>query len=350
MTIPPTPTSPGLTIYGADVSSLPKSEDKGGRYYSEAGTPGDALHILADHGVNYIRLKVWVNPVDGYNDKAHILQMAQRLAPLNLKLLVDFHYSDAWADPGKQHKPLAWQGLNFEQLTQAVYDHTFDVCDALQARGTLPDMVQVGNEIRVGMLWPDGNTADWDKLAALLTAGARAVKACSPATRVMLHLDEGGDNDLYRTWFDNAIERDVPFEVIGLSYYPYWHGTMQALEKNLNDLAVRYKKDLIIVETAFPFTPEDDDGFANLISTQIVPGYSFTPAGQAKFLTDLLGLVRGVPGGHGLGIFYWEPTWVAVPGNGWDPADPASGNGWENQALFDFKHRALPALSVFKNP
>lgn len=339
-----------LSILGADVSSLPKSEDKGGVYYSEAGTPGDALQILADHGVNYIRLKVWVNPADGYNDKARVMQMAARLAAHGLKLLVDFHYSDAWADPGQQNKPLAWKDLDFERLKQALYDHTFDICNSLKARGTPPNMVQIGNEIRAGMLWPDGHTENWDNLAALLKAGYRAVKDCLPDTRVMLHIDQGGDNALAREWFDNAVQRAVPFDLIGVSYYPYWHGTLMDLERNLNDLALRYEKDLVVVETAYPFTPDDKDGAGNIIHNQVVPGYEFTPEGQTKLLSAVMAIVRAVPHGHGLGIFYWEPAWTAVPGNGWDPADPHSDNGWDNQALFDFNNRALPAMRLFQNP
>ncbi len=339
-----------LSILGADLSSLKKSIDKGGVYADENGTPGDALKILTDHGLNAVRLRVWVNPPDGYHDQAELLDMAKQAKSQGLKLLVDFHYSDSWADPGKQNKPAAWGKLSFDQLKQALYDHTFDVCSRLMAQGTPPDMVQIGNEINGGLLWPDGRTANWDNLAALLTAGFRAVKAGSPSTRVMLHLAEGGDNAFARAWFDQAIARAVPFDLIGLSYYLYRHGTLADLQNNLDDLSARYDKDVLVAETAYPFTSQDKDGFGNIISSNPVAGYDFTPAGQKKLLADVMTIVRAVPNGRGLGIFYWEPTWTAVPGNGWDPADPASGNGWENQALFDFDNRALPALSVLGIP
>ncbi len=339
-----------LAILGADLSSLKKSVDKGGVYADENGTPGDALKILAEHGLNAVRLRVWVNPPDGYHDQAELLPMARRVKSQGLALLVDFHYSDSWADPGKQNKPAAWKDLPFEQLKQALYDHTFDICSSLKSQGTPPDMVQIGNEINAGLLWPDGRTNHWDNLAALLSAGYRAVKACSPNSRVMLHLAEGGDNAFARAWFDQATQRAVPFDLIGLSYYPYWHGTLADLQNNLDDLASRYDKDVLVAETAYPFTSQDKDGFGNIISSQPVPGYDFTPAGQQKLLADVMTIVRAVPNGRGLGVFYWEPAWTAVPGNGWDPADPASGNGWENQALFDFDNRALPAMSVFANP
>jgi arabinogalactan endo-1,4-beta-galactosidase len=324
--------------------------DNGGVYADENGVAGDALSILAAHGLNAVRLRVWVDPPDGYHNEAELLDMARRVKHLGLKLLVDFHYSDNWADPGKQNKPAAWKDLAFEPLKQALYDHTLGVCAALKAQGTPPDMVQIGNEINGGLLWPDGSTDHWDQLAALLKAGYQAVKTCSPDSQVMLHLAEGGNNAGSRTWFDEAVQHGVPFDLIGLSYYPYWHGSLDDLQNNLDDLAARYGKDLVVAETAYPFTSQDKDGFGNIISTQVVAGYDFTPDGQKRLLADVMEIVRTVPAGRGLGVFYWEPTWTAVPGNGWDPADPSSGNGWENQALFDFNNRALPAMSLFGEP
>ena len=339
-----------LSIMGADISSLKKSEDKGGIYATTDGTTGDALTILHDHGLNYARLRVWVYSPDGYHGKAQLLEMAQRLKSNDLKLLVDFHYSDTWADPGKQYKPAAWEDYDFELLKQALYDHTFDICNSLKAQGTPPEMVQIGNEINSGMLWPDGHTKEWDNLAALVKEGYRAVKDCSPATRVMLHIAEGGDNELARGWFDNAVQREVPFDLIGISYYPYWHGTLADLQNNLNDIAIRYDKDIVVVETAYPFTPDDNDTLQNIIRFQTTRGYPATPEGQVRMLGDVMAIVRAVPNGRGLGIFYWDATWTAVPGNGWDPAHPTSGNGWENQALFDFDNRALPAMNLFNTP
>jgi len=212
-------------------------------------------------------------------------------------------------------------------------------------------MVQVGNEINAGMLWPDGDYNHFDNLAALLTEGYRAVKDCSSSTLVMLHIAEGGDNDLARWWFDNITRRDVPFDVIGISYYPFWHGTLPQLQYNLNDISARYDKDVIVVETAYAFTNQEDDFLSNIANPGLAtPGYPFTPAGQRAMLRDIMAVVRAVPDGRGLGIFYWDATWTAVPGNGWDSTDPNSGNAWENQALFDFDDRALPALEEFLNP
>jgi len=340
-----------LSMMGADISSLKKSEDKGGIYRDESGAPGDALQILRDHGLNYARIRVWVNSPDGYHGKAQLLEMARRFKQHDIKLLVDFHYSDAWADPGKQFKPAAWEGLAFDGLNQALYDHTFDVCSALVAQDTPPDMVQIGNEITNGMLWPDGkNDKNFDNLAALLKEGHRAVKDCSPATLVMLHVDNGGNNELFRWWFDAIIAQGVPFDLIGASYYAYWHGTLADLQNNLNDIAARYEKDVVLVETAYPFTNDENDLEPNVIRSQIVIGYRLTPEGQAQMFADVMSIVRAVPNGRGLGVFWWDATWTAVPGNGWDPAKPESGNGWENQALFDFDNRPLPAMGLFGKP
>jgi arabinogalactan endo-1,4-beta-galactosidase len=339
-----------LSIMGADISSLKKSEDMGGVYYDALGIARDALTILHEHGMNYARLRVWVNAPDGYHGKAQILEIAQRLKALEIKLLVDFHYSDSWADPGKQNKPEAWQDLDFAELKQAVYTHTFDICNALKAQATPADMVQIGNEINHGMLWPDGkNDHSFDGLATLLKEGVRAVKDCSPVTRIMLHLAEGGNNKLFRWWLDAIIEQGVTFDLIGVSYYAYWHGTLVDLQHNLNDIALRYQKDIILVETSYPFTHENDDATENIIRNEISEGYPATPEGQKKNLMDILSIIRAVPDGRGLGFFWWEAPWTAVQGNGWDPADPTCGNNWENQALFDFDDRPLPAMELFSD-
>jgi arabinogalactan endo-1,4-beta-galactosidase len=335
-------------IRGGDVSSLPKNEDRGAVYYDESGARGDALTILADHGMNWARLKVWVDPADGYNTGPRVLETARRVKALGMGLLVDFHYSDSWADPGKQVKPAAWQGHSLAQLGQDVYDHTRDVLEALRDQDTPADMVQVGNEINPGMLLPDGSTDNWPALAQLLNSGARAVRDVSTSTRVALHLAEGGDNSLFRWWFDQAVTHRVDFDVIGLSFYPYWHGSVADLRANVNDLANRYGKDLFVAETAYGFTLAGKDSAGNIFnsSLQQAGGYPATPQGQAQELRDVFAVMAQVPGGHGLGVFYWEPAWTAVNGSGWDPTDPSSGNAWENQALFDLDSRPLPAMSV----
>jgi arabinogalactan endo-1,4-beta-galactosidase len=350
VTFGPSGSAPGtpLAITGADVSHVTKNEDHGAVYRTAGGQRRDPFELLAANGVDHIRLKVWVDPADGYNDKADVLAQARRAKAAGQQLLIDFHYSDAWADPGKQNKPAAWAALGFDALKQAVYDHTYEVLHDLRAQGTPAAMAQVGNEINGGMLWPDGRWDNWDGLAALLTAGSTAVTAASPGTKVVLHLAEGGDNGGHRWWFDQAASRGVPFDVIAVSHYVYWHGTLGALQANLMDLSTRYGKPVMVAETAYGFTTAENDHETNIFTAALAErgGYPATPRGQSDALRDILTVVAGVP--NALGVFYWEPTWTAAEGAGWDPADPASGDGWENQALFDYRDRALPALSVFQ--
>jgi arabinogalactan endo-1,4-beta-galactosidase len=339
-----------VDISGADVSQLQKNEDHGAVYRDAAGKPRDALKIHGDNGVNYLRLKVWVNPADGYSDKAHLLTMAKRAKARGMKLLVDFHYSDSWADPGKQNKPAAWASLPADELRQKLYDYTYDVLAALKKQHTPADMAQIGNEINGGILWPDGKNWDsWDGTGVLLSAAGNAVKAASPHTLVVVHLAEGGNNGGHVWWLDNAISHGVQFDVIAVSQYVYWHGPLGYLQANLLDLIKRYGKDVMVAESAYGFTLEEIDGLQNIFNPTLAAagGYPATPAGQTQALRDMFNTVAALPDGHGLGVFYWEPTWTAVPGGGWDPADPTSGNAWENQALFGYDGKALPALRVF---
>ncbi len=242
-------------MLGADISFLPELEDKGMKF-SDEGKEKDAIQILKEHGLNYVRLRIFNNPAHdngyspkkGFCDLAHTKQMAKRVKAAGLKLLLDFHYSDYWADPGHEYKPAAWKGMSFEQMKTALYEYTKNVMAELKAQGTSPDMVQVGNEINHGMAWPEGNIANIDSFAQLLNAGIAAVKAVEPATVIMVHVALGGQNDETVFFFDNMLARGVAFDVIGLSYYPKWHGTLDDLRDNMNDLIRRYDKDIIVVE------------------------------------------------------------------------------------------------------
>lgn len=341
----------GLTVKGSDVSSLIKSEAKGGVYKNSSGTTGDALAILKNAGQNYARVKVWVNPADGYNNKTRVLAAAKRIKAQGMKLLVDFHYSDTWADPGAQTVPSSWASHSYSQLKTDVYNHTHDVLNALKSQGTTADMVQVGNEINGGMLWSAYSTSNWSQLAGLLNSGYDAVKAVNSSTQVALHLAKGGDLSGTRWWFDSAVSNGVKFDVIGLSYYGYWHGTLADFQTTLDDAASRYSKPVFLAETAYPFRLDSEDSHENIIdlSSELVSGYPATTAGQTRWMKDVASIVEAVPNGRGLGIFYWESTWTARTGNGWDPTDSSSGNGWENQALFGYDDRALPAMAWFSH-
>ena len=255
-------------ILGADISYLPELESAGMKF-TDKGIQKDAILILKDHGINYIRLRIFNNPAadsgyspgKGFCDLEHTKQMALRIKAAGMKFLLDFHYSDTWADPGKQNKPAAWVNLNFAQLSQTVHDYTVQVLTALQQQNTLPDMVQVGNEINHGMLWADGNSANIDNLAALVNAGIKGVRDIDPKIKVMLHIACGGQN-AESIWFLNSmLQRNVVFDVIGQSYYPQWHGTIADLQNNLTDLSKKYKQDIIVVEYSEYKTEVNDVAF-----------------------------------------------------------------------------------------
>ncbi|RRR98644.1 glycoside hydrolase family 53 protein [Glycomyces terrestris] len=363
-------------IRGADVSMTAEIEARGA-VFRAAGAERDLFELLAETGVNWIRLRLWVDPRDesgepymgGTNDLATTIALARRAKAAGQRLLLDLHYSDFWTDPKKQSVPKSWRGLAGEALRARVHDWTAEVLAALADAGAYPDMVQVGNEITNGMLWPEGriprfldaerrfaaeDPAAFDRLAGLLAAGAAAVRE-SGAARVMLHLDCGGANELYRGWFDQATVRGLDYDVIGLSYYPYWHGTLDDLGANLNDLALRYGKDLVVVETAYAWTDARPEGHHQVFTAALAEGcgYEVSPAGQAAFLRDLYATVAAVPHGRGLGIVYWEPAWLPVDGTTWasragmeygDDVVDEAGSSWANQALFDFGGEALPSL------
>ncbi|WP_208004325.1 glycoside hydrolase family 53 protein [Labedella populi] len=350
-------------VRGADLSGVAKNEDLGATYADATGAPVDPIDALADAGTNVGRLKVWVDPADGYNDVDDVVGSARRIVDAGMELLVDFHYSDRWTDPGAQGMPAAWVGLDAAAVTERVTAHTTEVLDALKAEGITADYVQVGNEINPGMLWPLGQTwdvdptdevsgAQWDALADFLTAGADAVKAVDPDTRVILHLTNINNGIGGLTWwFDEVVARDVPFDLIGLSYYGYWHGSLADLQNAVSTLSDRYDRDVLVVETAYPWTLDDHPELAweDVIDlpSELVAGYPATPEGQAAAFRAVQDVVASAPGGRGLGAVYWEPAWTAVEGAGWDPEDPASGNAWENQAVFDHDGRLLPAAAQF---
>jgi len=242
-------------MIGADISFLPQLEDRG-ILFRENGQETDAISLLRRHGFNYIRLRIFVQPENpkgyapgkGYCDLFHTLAMAKRIKNAGMKLLLDFHYSDYWADPQQQNKPLRWEGMGIEALTDSVKSYTAYVLQTLKEQGTSADMVQIGNEINHGLLWPDGHISNPDQLALLLKAGTEGAEAVDPSLPVMMHLALGGQNKEAVFWLDNMIARGVKFDLIGLSYYPRWHGTLDDLNKNLRNLAKRYKKPLIIAE------------------------------------------------------------------------------------------------------
>jgi len=242
-------------ILGADISFLPELEARGRKFYDK-GVEKDAMEILKDYGFNYIRLRVFNDPAapkgyspgKGFCDLEHTKIMARRIKALGLKFLLDFHYSDTWADPGKQFKPAKWTDLSFPALNDSVRYFTKRVLTELKEQGTLPDMVQVGNEINHGMLWPTGKNNNMDSLATLVKSGIAGIKEVSSKPKIMIHIACGGQNEESIKFIDAFLERGVKFDIIGQSYYPEWHGTIMDLKNNLTDLTKRYKQDVIVVE------------------------------------------------------------------------------------------------------
>jgi arabinogalactan endo-1,4-beta-galactosidase len=344
-TPPAVPLAAPLTMLGADVSTLQRSLELGVKYYNASGTQQDPLQILKGVGVNYIRLRVWLNPISGYNNKAKVLAFATKVKAAGLKLMVDLHYSDTWADPGTQTKPAAWSSHNISQLQTDVYNHTYDVCNSLKAQGTTPDSVQVGNEINVGMLWNDGKIVsnNFTNLSLLLKQGYNAVKACNSSTQVIIHTANANSQANMRWFYDGIKAKGVSWDITGLSYYCYWHGSLSNMTSVVSDARTRYGKPVAIVETSYPFTTANADSEANVISSSTpCSGYPASWTGQANNFTAVQNAARS---GGAIGVFYWEPTWTAVAGNGWDPANiNGTGDGWDNQAVFNWTGQINPSI------
>lgn len=362
-------------VKGMDLSTLLELERCGAKYYDN-GEERDLLAIMKSYDVDTIRIRLWNDPWSetgesygaGENGLKTSLEIAKRVTAAGFGVLLNFHYSDFWADPGKQIKPKAWADYGVKELEQAVYDYTLESMQTFLDAGVNITMVQVGNELSNGLLWPEGKVPNYDNIATFVNAGIRAVRKADAAIPVMIHLDNGGNNALYREWFDNFTKRGEDFEIIGLSYYPFWHGSLQMLNDNMNDIAERYGKDLVIAEVSMGYTMEDYKNYEKL-SDEERKGYATRPAlvekieypmtkqGQYDFMEDFLNRISHIKGGKGKGFFYWEPAWIPVPGSGW--ATPASlkymndpgpcGNEWANQALFDYDGNALPTLSLIRD-
>lgn len=294
---------------GADVGWLPQMEATGYKFYDTDGSEKDCLQLLKDRGINTIRLRVWVNPsndkASGHCSKEETVAMALRAKNMGMRIMIDFHYSDSWADPGKQTKPAAWANHSFSELLNDVYNHTFDVLNALKSAGVNPEWVQIGNEIPGGMLWPEGSTSNWGQLAQLLNKGYEATKAVNATIKVIVHVDEGNNNTKFRWFFDNAKANAVKYDVIGLSYYPFWiksdyTTTIADLANNLNDMASRYGKEVMVVEVGGDYT---------LVQN------------THDMLVAVIKAVKAVPNNKGLGVIYWEPegekSWSGYQLNCW---------------------------------
>ena len=312
---------------GADLSCLRQAE-QGGTVFQDEGQAKPGLQIFKDHGYNWIRLRLFHTPTRLPNNLEYTVALARDAKKLGFKFLLNYHYSDTWADPAKQFIPKAWEGKSHEELIHAVYEYTRDTIMAFRDANAMPDMVQIGNEISNGMLWPDGKLPDnWDNLADLLHAGIEGVeegRGDAPHPLIMIHIDKGGDKERTKWFFDRWHSYGINYDVIGQSYYPWWHGSLLDLRENLIFMANEYKKDIILVEVAYNWRPAE-------YRRKPAP-FPETPEGQRQFLDEVHRAVLATPGNRGKGVFWWEP---AVQG-------PLRSRGF-----FDDEGNALPVITVF---
>jgi arabinogalactan endo-1,4-beta-galactosidase len=351
---------------GADISTLSQVEARGGIYLDD-GKPADAIALFMKHGWTCFRLRIWVDPRNGVNGIEYTTKLARRIKAAGGIFMLDFHYSDWWADPQKQNKPAAWAKLDFDGLEKQVEAYTGEVIRALKASGAAPDFVQIGNEITGGLLWPDAqvkvplstvkvfsgevrpmappepydDARQWDRLVRILNAAVRGVRSATAAadhTRIIVHIDCGGDWPVTRWYFDHLDKGHVAYDVIGQSFYPNYHGTMDNLRDNLAETIKRYHKDVMVVETAYPSrgTPRPPEAAKNMI-------WPLTPEGQKRFLAELIETVKAAPEHRGIGVNYWHPEATYIPGAA--SAGPGRG-GPDPNSLFDATGNPLPAMGV----
>jgi arabinogalactan endo-1,4-beta-galactosidase len=354
---------PSPFYLGADISALSQIEQQGG-VYMDGDKPGDALAIFMKNGWTCFRLRIWVDPRNGVNGLEYTTKLAKRIKDAGGTFMLDFHYSDWWADPQKQNKPAAWANLDFDALVEQVQSYTSNVIKTLKNAGATPDFVQIGNEITGGMLWPDGqvkvpfstvkvfggdvkvikppepydDAKQWNHLIRLIKAGVSGVRSVTTPqdhVRMIIHIDCGGDWPVTKWYFDHLTKAHVDYDVIGQSYYPNWHGTLKNVRDNLRKTIRRYHKDVMIVETAYPSRNVHPSPAAakNMI-------WPMTPEGQKQFLADLIKTVKDAPNGRGIGVIYWHPeaTYTrTATGGEWGP---------DANSLFDAKGHPLPAMSV----
>lgn len=330
--------------FGADLSYINEMEDCGG-VYREGGAAVDPFALFAARGNNLVRVRLWHTPTwTPYSTLADVTKTIRRAKAAGMAVLLDFHYADDWADPSKQLIPAAWEGLAFDVLADSVYRYTYEVLAALKGQGLMPEMVQVGNEINPGFLLPHGSTDDWPRLGRLLNAGIRAVRAADARTQLMLHVAQPEN---VWPWFQAATTTGgvTDFDVIGLSYYGKWSDVpLTDLPDALRRLKMDFGKDVIVVETAYPWAPAGHDAANDILGEDALePGYPATPEGQHDYL---VALTQTILDGGGNGIVYWEPAWISTAcSTRW-----GKGSHWENATFFDAGGEVLPGIDYMRFP
>ncbi|MGH7950296.1 MAG: glycoside hydrolase family 53 protein [Limisphaerales bacterium] len=317
--------------FGADLSFLKQAED-GGKIFKDGTNALPGLQIFRNHGYNWIRLRIFVEPVGEHlpNNLTYTLAEAKAAKKLGYKFLLDFHYANTWADPSKQPTPEAWKNLSHKARVQKVFEYTRDTIATFRDADVLPDMVQIGNEVTRGMLWPDGRLPEhWGNFTEYIDAGINGVDAGrgnGKRPKIMIHIDQGGSIAKTKSFFDKLNSYKIPYDVIGFSYYSWWHGTLMDLRENLAFAANEYHKDVIVVETAYNWRPSRE-------TADRVGPFPETPDGQRDFLDAVTHVVMDVPGGRGKGVFWWEPA--------------VARGGLVSRGFFDDNGTALPVLTVF---
>lgn len=363
-------------ILGIDVSTY-LEELEHGAVYLDGSIPMDPLDAFMENGVDWMRIRVWNDPqspageayLAGNNDIGEYIRLAKLAKSKGYHLLMDFHYSDFWADPGKQMIPKAWASYGIDEMVDAVYAFTKDCLEKARDAGVAPEMIQVGNEITNGMLWPvgrleqpDGTRGNYENFCRLVDAGCRACREVNPEARIVLHLERSNDQEVYQEFFTKMEEAGIDFDIIGASYYPYWHGTPDELFANLARCR-RFGKEIMIVELGYGFTTKAyslDGAETRLVidaDRAFVPGvterYPMTPEGQEGYIRHILARAREEGIG---GVFYWEPLWLPGEGICWaseagqayiHEEGKSTANEWANQCLFDYEGKKLPAFDAF---
>jgi len=321
------------TIRAADISFLPLIESEGTIFYHN-DQPQDVVTTLKNSGCNYIRIRLWQNPSDEHSSLNEVKALANRVRQKGMKVWISVHYSDTWADPANQTKPVDWQGLIFDELKMALFNYTSLVMTEIN-----PDIIQIGNETNDGMLWPDGRLSTHEnQYLQLVNQVTQAIRSHSTKTKIMLHFAGITGSDYY---FNKMKSTDYDF--IGLSYYPIWHGkSLNDLNNTISQLGTTYSKKVLIAETSYPFTLDYNDLTNNIVGqvNQLISAYSASPNGQKDFLLALKNSIK--QNENAIGYCYWEPEWVAFRG-----LTSSNGSPWENQALWDFENNGLPALEFF---
>lgn len=338
---------------GMDLSFQAELEDYDVIYKDSNGSPIELLNYVANNGANLVRLKLWHTPQNGQNGLADVKAYAHRIKEVNMDFLLDFHYSDTWADPNQQTPPLAWQDMNNEEIRLAIYNYTKDVIQQLKNQNTLPKIIQIGNETDSGFLWNHGRVWDefsdnWSNYAFLVGEAIRAIREIDTANsiKIMLHHSKV-ENAVY--FFTELQPFNIDYDIIGLSYYPQFQThDLELIQFKINHLAITFDKEIFFAEVAYPFTLQWDDSSTNLIgdNSQILSQFAASPEGQKAYFEWLVTAIDAIPNDKGTGFCYWAPDWVAFEGN---EATSTNGSAWENQCMFDFDHNALPVFDVYRN-